>query len=492
MTKFQRWHGVSLVALIFTSCSSGKFSGSNAHTTKSPEETAAKQLSDKARFEIHEEVLESDGIKHQLETIAILGTNDIHGALAAQELKTREAGSAEGQPYSRGGAAVFASHVKRLKSQFKTNLILLDGGDEFQGSLESNLQEGAPVVKFLNTLGIHAAAIGNHEFDFGPVGLPGTEAANSDRLGALKARMLEAKYNYLAANVVDKKSHALPAFPNTYTHRVYLIGSLKVGVLGLSTLQTPTTTFPVNVQSLEFTPLKEATIREAQKLREEGAQIIVITAHVGLFCSPGKMYSGHTLRKESDAQGSCSSQDEMVQLLNALPKGTVDAVVAGHSHQIIHHYIKGVPVIQGGTRLVAYNLIYLTYDKTSGKLLTDRTRIEGPVPVCEKVFENQGDCNGDRMAPAEGRGKLVTPRFHGTKITPDSEMEALLKPDFDKTEIEKKRVVGEAVTAIDHIRTEESPMGNLITDAMRADSKTDIAFANPGGIRASIEQGPIT
>src|SRR5690242_20360712 len=103
----------------------------------------------------------------ELETVAILGTNDIHGALVPFSLQTREKGGAKPIHYEAGGAAVLANYIQILRSEFGEHMLWLDGGDEFQGSIESNLEKGAPMVQFLNAVGLHAAAVGNHEFDFG-------------------------------------------------------------------------------------------------------------------------------------------------------------------------------------------------------------------------------------------------------------------------------------------------------------------------------------
>ena len=420
----------------------------------------------------------------ELESVVILATNDIHGSLAPQVLKTRDPSPIE---YQAGGAAYLASYVKALKSEFKDHFLWLDAGDQFQGSIESNAEHGKPMVAFFNLNGLNAAAIGNHEFDYGPE----PESA-SDLLGALKNRMGEAHYPYLAANIQRANSSELADFPNTEASHIFKAGGLKVGVIGLSTLDTPTTTRAENVKSLQFGDLKEATLREAKKLRESGVQIVVLTAHVGLFCSQGKTSAGHVFRKPYDKQGGCGDNDEMVRLLNVLPPGTVDAVVAGHSHQVIHHWVAGVPVVQGGAMGRYFNLIYLTYDWQQRKVLDERSRIEGPVPVCPLVFANQGDCNGERSAPKNGRGKLQTPSFHGVKINEDSASRDLLRPVFLKSSELKAKIVGQAARPLEHERYRESPLGNLIADALRDAAKTDFALVNPGGIRAGIESGAIS
>lgn len=412
------------------------------------------------------------------ETIAIIGTNDIHGGLAPFLLKTREKKSSHSVSYEAGGAAVLASYINILRSEFREHMIWLDGGDQFQGSIESNLEQGSPMVQFFNAAGLTASAIGNHEFDFG--------------LPALKSRMNEAHYPYLAANINDKATGKLASFPNTFPHLLLNAGKLKVGIIGLTTLDTPTTTRAINVHTLDFADLKTATLREAAALRQLGANIILITSHVGLKCEPGRGPLGRLMRKPTDIQGGCQDSDEMVRLLRSLPEGTVDAVISGHSHQIVHHWISNVPVIQAGAFGRYLNVIYLTYDWSQKKVQEELTRIEGPVPICSQVFQNQNDCNGDRPAPKNGRGPLVPLKFHGDLIQPDSRIQSLLQPILKKSESEKQKKLGLAVRPIEHTRYSESELGNLIADSLRKAAGTDFAYINSGGIRAPLEAGPIT
>jgi 5'-nucleotidase len=424
-----------------------------------------------------------------IETIAIAGTNDIHGALAPMEMKTREATGVPGTPYLAGGVAYLASYIKILRDELGPKLLWLDAGDEFQGTIESNPNHGAAMVGFFNAAGLNAAAIGNHEFDFG------AEAPDTtDRLSSLKHRMLEAKYPYLAANIADKATGELEQFPNTFPSKIFPVGRVKVGVIGLSTVDTPRTTLPTNVEPLSFTSLHDATVREAAELRKQGADVVVVTAHAGTFCDLSHAPQGHALRKPTDIQGACKDE-EIARLIKSLPPGTIDGVISGHTHSLIHHWIAGVPVVQAGSSGRYFNVLYLTYDLLHHQLLADRSRIEGPIPICPAVFQNQADCNGDRPAPPAakgGRGPLITPEFHRIAVHVDSHIEKLLAPTFAEADLTKNKVYGQAATSLEHNRYAEAPLGNLLADSIRAAAKSDFAFMNAGGIRADIEQGPIT
>jgi 5'-nucleotidase len=430
------------------------------------------------------------------ETVAIIGLNDIHGALSAEKLRTKDAPQI---PYERGGAVTISSQIKVMRKELGSRLLVLDGGDHFQGSIDSNLFEGKPMVEFFRTIGLNAAVVGNHEFDFGPEGTTLEELKipekERDNRGVLKKRIQEAPYPYLAANIYSKKT-GFPGVPGTKASVILNAGKLKIGVIGLTTLDTPITTRAEYVKGLEFKDMAKITIEEARKLRKDGAQVILALTHAGLFCNgnegSGKVAKTSPIKSESDIQTECDEKEEIPQLLKKLPKGTIDAVVSGHTHSLVHHWINGVPVIQSGTRNYYFTTLYLTYDWKDQKVARDLTKIEGPVPICPKVFENQRNCSGELPAPKVGRGELVTPIFHGEPIHEDSEMKSALAPYFEKTEEAKKEVVGEAARPIEHLKKEESPFGNFVADAMRASVKADFAIMNEGGIRTGLPSGKIT
>src|SRR5262245_25918512 len=92
-------------------------------------------------------------------TISVVATTDLHGGVLARG--------------DRGGLALLGGYLRNIRAvrtQDGGGVLLVDSGDMFQGTLESNLNEGAAVVGAYNALGYAAAAIGNHEFDYGPVG----------------------------------------------------------------------------------------------------------------------------------------------------------------------------------------------------------------------------------------------------------------------------------------------------------------------------------
>ena len=129
---------------------------------------------------------------HTPVTLSIIGTNDVHGHIDA--------------------LPIFGGFLNALRAKVTPdNVVLLDAGDMFQGTLESNLGEGAAVVRAYNVLQYDAVAIGNHEFDFGPVGASAVPRAPADDpRGALRERAKQANFPFLIGNVQDTKTSATP------------------------------------------------------------------------------------------------------------------------------------------------------------------------------------------------------------------------------------------------------------------------------------------
>src|SRR5829696_4287049 len=166
--------------------------------------------------------------------VVIVGTTDVHGWFNGHV--DTPPGGGEGVVW--GGLPVFASYVEALRAQNDGRVVVVDSGDIFQGTLESNLFEGEAVVRGYNIIGYAAAAVGNHEFDFGPVG-PASIARepDDDPLGAIKRNADLAMFPLLSANMVEKATGKTPAWSRRTT--IVRAGNTRIGIIGLSTPDTP-------------------------------------------------------------------------------------------------------------------------------------------------------------------------------------------------------------------------------------------------------------
>ncbi|HEX7797230.1 MAG TPA: hypothetical protein VF456_22870, partial [Vicinamibacterales bacterium] len=198
-------------------------------------------------------------------TLSIIGTNDLHGGVL--------------EANGRGGLALLDGYLHNLRAARARDggaVLLLDGGDLFQGTLESNLNEGEVVIAAYNAMGYDASAIGNHEFDFGPAG-PSVfpQSPEDDPRGALRARASQARFPFLAANIIDKNTGRPVSWDHVRPSTMLTVNGVKIGVVGLATTETLGATLSANTSDLDIAPLAPALEAEARRLRAEGATIVI-------------------------------------------------------------------------------------------------------------------------------------------------------------------------------------------------------------------------
>lgn len=407
--------------------------------------------------------------------LTIVGTNDLHGWIAPKE---RPVGP-DDLPLA-GGLDAFGGYLSILRAKRPDSVVLVDGGDMFQGTLVANLTEGAVVIKAYNHLGYDAVVIGNHEFDYGPIG-PSVVALTEgeDPLGNIKRRITEARFPVLVGNVFEKASDTPVTWENAKrTHLVERKG-VTIGVIGLTTPTTPSVTLRQNVESLDFKELAPMAVELAEQLRARGADVVLLVMHAGAGCQHSD---------DPHDVSSCNPKSELWDLMHELPANTVDAVVAGHTHQYLAHFVNGVPSIQSGSFGAGFGVIELVYNRKTQKVEPQMTKIWEPTPVCRLVFESTGDCS------ANGTGPVRPAVFMGEKVIPDASLAALVAPDLKKVEAQIQEPLGPVLERpFGRARTEESDLGNLVADIMRASvAGARVAFTNSGGLRSDLPEGALT
>ena len=284
-------------------------------------------------------------------TLSVVGTNDLHGHL-------------ESLPVFGG----FVANLRRVRAQDGGAVVLVDAGDMFQGTLESNLNEGAAVVRAYAALGYIAVALGNHEFDYGPVGpaasvRPGEEHKtdpDSGPRGALRARAAEAPFPFLDANLVETATGRPPVWTNVVPGVVREVNGVKVGILGVTTVGTARATLAANFAGLSVTPLAPAIAATAADLRRQGATVVIALAHAGGDC--------HRFDDPRDL-GTCDAHEEIFDVARALPAGAVDLIVAGHTHKGVAHRVNGIPIVEAFANGRAFDRVDLTIDRPSGRVV---------------------------------------------------------------------------------------------------------------------------
>src|SRR5262249_38224802 len=231
----------------------------------------------------------------------------------------------------RGGLPLLAGYINNLRAARAADhgaVLLVDSGDTFQGGVESNLSEGALIVDAYNAMGYTAEAIGNHDFDFGALDSPAARQLPGDPRGAVKARAAQARYPFLAANLLDEVSGRPVEWPNVRPSVIVEAAGVKVGVVGVMTIDALRLTLAANVQGLRVAPLVQTIAAEAARLRSAGAEVVVVAAHAGGRCD--------RFDRPADLS-SCDADSEIFEVARSLPHGAVNVIAAGHTHGGLAH-----------------------------------------------------------------------------------------------------------------------------------------------------------
>jgi 5'-nucleotidase len=388
-------------------------------------------------------------------TLTIIGTNDLHGALERLPL-----------------LAGFIDNVRTARAADGGGVLLVDAGDMFQGTLESNIAEGADVVKAYNAMGYAATAVGNHEFDYGPEGPAVTaQSVEDDPRGALKARAKEAKFPFLVTNIVDEKSGAPIKWPNMPPTTMVEVAGVLVGILGASTEQTPYTTMPANFAGLKMSPPAKAIADTAKSLRDRGAQVVVVVAHIGSACKD--------VEHPNDVS-SCDQNEELFRVIDELPPGLVDVFVAGHTHAAVAHRINGTAVIESYSSGRAFGRVDLRLTDTHISAVT----IHKPEIMCPLDKDNN-------PAPVAA---CHPGSYEGKPVLADREVQKIVDGALARAGERRGEKLGITLTTtLTKAYGSESAEGDLFTDLMlAARPDADVALTNGGGLRADIPAGDLT
>ena len=358
----------------------------------------------------------------------ILHSNDVHGAIDLY--------------------AAMAS----LKADYETQgaeVILADAGDYSQGTVYVSVNKGADAVTMMNATGYDVATIGNHEFDYG--------------YAQLAENMKAAKFKVLCADVLGADGKTI-FDANTIIEK----GGVKIGFFGLETPEAQTKANPKLIQGLQFLAGKDGkelyacAAAQVAALKEQGADIIVCLAHLGVDES-SEPYTSYDLAKNV--------------------KG-IDFIIDGHSHTVMTAGPHKEAIQSTGTAFA--NIGVITIDNATKKIVGNELKA---------IWHTEENADGKSVT-------VVDYKTRDEKVA--AAAKAIIDP-IDKAYGEKfavSKVELNGAKAPNGNRDSETNLGDLITDAMLWKIRSDatikvpvenvVAITNGGGIRATVKAGDVT
>ena len=403
--------------------------------------------------------------------IALVGTNDIHGHFYPDQLEIA------GHKYTQGGFDYLSKYINILRNEFPERVIYLDAGDLFQGSTESSFSNGDIMTESLNSMGCDGATFGVHEFEYSRE--------------FLEKKVSQSKFPYIASNIYDNKKKTKNAFgsnhiiskeyyfnvTNTYLYQDLINNekltnvpdSIKIGVVGLSTEMKKSEIKGEGYDDISFLNYKNELTEEAKKLRDDGCLAVVLLAHLGVTCGTEKNMELNMYTSKS-TQDLCNSEDDLYQLVMSLDEGVIDGVIGGKSHQHAHHWVYDIPIISSLDQGFYASILYLPFRYLTSKKIYEiyksKIQIEGPLPICEKVFEKTKRCDYVKKSEIENYLPLVNYKFHGVKIEKDDILNSIHEK-YDQTYQNYNEKICEITGTEELLQVSENGdfcLGNIITD----------------------------
>lgn len=347
--------------------------------------------------------------------LRVLSIGDFHGALESRVYRW-----SDGRPV--GGVAALKGLMDSLEAECGCPTLRLDAGDQMQGTLGSNLVHGRSAIEALNLLGLDAAVIGNHDLDWG--------------IDTLRARMTEARYLWIAANIVDSTTGRRLDWARPSA--VIPAGPWRIGLVGYANAGTKQIVMAEHVAGLGFPKGRAAIADQLERLREEGVDLTILLAHEGAFCD------------------TLACQGEIMDLARELDSSEVQLIVAGHTHTLVNTVVNGIPVVSARANSTALGVADLV-----------------------------------RGADGARRWVVRVEDVYADAIRPDSAAVALVARYEPETERRRREVMATLADSLTTVGS-EYPLGHLIADAQRAAGRADVALMNNGGIRRDLFPGPVT
>ena len=423
--------------------------------------------------------------------VKLIALNDFHGNI--EPTAETNGGTvvlpdgAAGTKAMVGGAAYLATLVQNIKAKNPNN-IMVGAGDMISASpFASSITHDEAAVDVLNQIGLEVTSVGNHEFDRGMTELKriqnggcypasGTQGVVGSDTCLISGTYPGARFKYLAANVVETSS-GKSIFPATYVKR---FGTVSVGFIGLTLQGTPNLVTATGVAGLRFDEESATINKYAAQLKANGVNAVVVLIHQG----------GQTTATTINDQTCPGLSGEILPVMDKL-SADVDVVVSGHTHQ---EYVCKYPGKAAGKNILmtstgfygsAVSEIDLTIQPNKGVVAAAANTV--PVIRAPGTFTIGTTYKATNASLPSGF----------SAVAKDSTVDALVAKYVTLSATLASQSVGTITASINRAllpsttsrdETAEGAMGDVMADSYLAGvpGGADIAFVNPGGVRADL------
>jgi 5'-nucleotidase/UDP-sugar diphosphatase len=277
-----------------------------------------------------------------IKQVTILHWNDFHAHNQPQKGTKKNSETGTEDTYYYGGTGSMLGWVKKFRTD---NTLVLNAGDDFQGTPISNFTRGRSQIELLNLFNLDAFVIGNHEFDY------------SD--ASLDSALQMANFDYLSANVYLKSKARLIGKP----YVIKDINGVKFGIIGITAPDLRELSVPKNLTDVEMLNTDSVIQVGINELKSQKCNVIILLAHDGI--------------------------DNDKKLADKF-YGDVDIIVGAHSHTPLFK-----PVVENGVIIVQAGAYSKYLGKLDIKVNVDKDTVVG---FFGRLFETNKDSAFDQEA----------------------------------------------------------------------------------------------
>lgn len=353
--------------------------------------------------------------------ITVLHTNDLHGSILPCN--------------SEGGLARIATVIRQVRAEMP-NVLLLDAGDIIHGTPEDYFSGGHASISAMNAAGYNLAAIGNHDYDYG--------------LDITQSAISSACFPFVAANV---HSAVGGQWDGVGQYKVFTVGGVRVGVLGLTTLETVTLHWPGSIKDIVVDdPIATAKVL-VPKVKSE-SDVIIVLSHLGV--------------------------DKDHELARAV--AGIDFIIGGHTHTVLNKLIcvGDTLIAQAGAYGKELGRIdFIVQQNDNGAKIVSVNGVGGQWnrlrnPPLSKKYPKKALIHINNRIPED---EAVKSAYMPFRIDSEKRLSEVISNS-------KKKIAGYGV---------EPPAADLVADAVRAFANSDVAIIDIKSVsHCGLPAGPIT
>lgn len=336
--------------------------------------------------------------------LVVIGLNDFNGQLYPQRTELELTPQGKKFIYS-GGITAAKSYLDILRTKFKDQTITLDAG-----SFLSKRSDHEKTIFLYNYLGLDAVNLGKNELNLI------TPSRNYPHY--LEKLFKKAKFEVLSSNIYDLKTGEQADWKFLNTNLIKEINGVKVGIIGVNSQKSAYDNISKKLNGIYFQNLTKIIILNANKLRRQGAEAIILLAHHGIDCTSNLSHNLRIIKEkinfnQKDISGCESTENELIKTLSLIPPNKVDLIITGGVNSKVANTFYDIPVLQNFSEGQYLSWAELYYDTKYHRILKEKSKAHHPIQLCHQFFEKSQDCFIEKENLNDD---IVTAKFLGKKI----------------------------------------------------------------------------